>query len=331
MHLQVRELKNVVATKDKEINILQQKLNQDESPCTPFTEHKNTQEELLQNANLQEPETPSSDIVSTSFGDQHQHVENTENIGMSTRRIRIEFVKANQVDKHHSLSPLEKKFRSEIDHLQEENLEFWLRFSTSVHQIQKFQNSIQDIKAELMKIKGNNNNATQSETKTIFRQLRQIRTELSLWLEHNEVLQEDLQGRHPSLCSLQDEIARAAVNPDSASKKVELSEYQATKFQGEVLNMKQENNKVSSELQTGLSYVKGLKIDVEKVLEELSQAMGVNNHEHMKHSTSRARIPLKSFLFGIKLKKQRQSVFSCVTPTLQRQYSDLESANDAPI
>jgi hypothetical protein len=34
-----------------------------------------------------------------------------------------------------------------------ENLEFWLRFSTSVHQIQKFQTSIQDLHAELQKLK----------------------------------------------------------------------------------------------------------------------------------------------------------------------------------
>ncbi|KAJ1424763.1 Protein Networked [Sesbania bispinosa] len=348
--LQVRELKDVVATKDKEINFLQGKLtcpetNPDESPSTILTNYKYTpQEALLRNASLganmmQDPETPSSDIVDTSvvsnsFAEQHQPLENTGNIAISTVHARLWKVRANLVDKNHSLSALEKKFRSEIDDLLEENLEFWLRFSTSVHQIQKFQNSIQDLKAELRNIKDSNiiegnSNSIKSEMKPIFRELREIRTELSVWLEHNELLQDELQGRHPSLCSLQDEIARAA-NPDSA---LELSGYQAAKFQGEVLNMKQENTKVSSELQAGLSFVKGLKNEVEKMLEEVSQAIGVNNNGYgqEKHSTSRGRIPLRSFLFGIKLKKQRQSVFACVNPTLQRQYSDLAEANDAPI
>ncbi|KAK7282896.1 hypothetical protein RIF29_12005 [Crotalaria pallida] len=342
--LQVRGLKNAIASKDKEIDILQQKLIDPEttpyeSPYTALTEYKYTpQEAILQNevegANMQEPEIPSSNIeasaVKTSFPEKHQHVEIKENIK--------EKVTANQVGKLHSLSTLEKKFRSEIDGLLEENLEFWLRFSTSVHQIQKFQNSIQDLKAELRKIKDNkksegNSSSLRSELKAIFRHLREIRTELALWLEHNAILQDELQGRHPSLCSLQDEIARAA-NPDSASEKAKLSGYQAAKFQGEVLYMKQENNKVSSELQAGISLVKGLKIEVEKLLEELSRAIGVNNqgsgHDHtMKQSTTRHKMPLRSFLFGIKLKKQRQSsVFACTNPQLQRQHSE---ANNAPI
>ncbi|XP_045822155.1 protein NETWORKED 2A-like, partial [Trifolium pratense] len=317
--LQVRELKDVVATKDEEINILQRKLtfkerNPDESPRTTLNE-----EAPLENA--------SSDIGSTSFG----------NTGNNDTRTRLILVREKQSYKNRSLSPLEKKFRSEIDDLLEENLEFWLRFSTSVHQIQKFQESLEDLKAELRIIKHNNlvsenkmsSKAIKSEIKPIFRHLREIRTELSLWLEHNEVLQDELLARHPSLCSLQDEIASAA-NPDSSSSNGELSEHQAAKFQGEVLNMKQESNKVSSELEEGLSYVKELKIEVEKILDELSQTMGDNNND-MKQSTSRAKLPLKSFLFGIRLKKQKQSMFACVTPTLQKQYSDLEEADDAPI
>ncbi|KAJ1416425.1 hypothetical protein SESBI_17383 [Sesbania bispinosa] len=112
-----------------------------------------------------------------------------------------------------------------------------------------------------------------------------------------------------------------------------ISGYQAAKFQGEILNMKQENSKVASELQAGLSLVKGMKNDVEKTLDELDHAIGItSNHGQMKHSTSRARIPLRSFLFGVKLKKQRhhQSLFACVNPTLQRQYSINDQA-PAPI
>lgn len=77
--------------------------------------------------------------IRTSFADQH---ENSSAHGLRT----LEKLMADQ-DKQQNLSDLEKKFRSDLDDLLEENLEFWLRFSTSVHQIQKFQNSIQDLKA----------------------------------------------------------------------------------------------------------------------------------------------------------------------------------------
>ncbi|KAL5074868.1 hypothetical protein RYX36_013852 [Vicia faba] len=257
--LQVRELKNVVATKDEEIHILNKKLTSsepDESPRVTLSE-----EAPLENAdqgdNTQGPETLSSEIASTSTEDQPQPVENTGHFDVSSiGKTRLIVVREKQIDKPHSLSPLERKLRLEIDDLLEENLEFWLRFSTSVHQVQQFQKSLLDLKAELRKAKHNNlfsenkisSKVIQSEIKPIFMHLREIRTELSLWLDHNEVLQDDLQARHPSLCSLQDEIASAA-NPDTSLKRVELSEYQAAKFQGEVLNVKQESNKVSSELQ----------------------------------------------------------------------------------
>lgn len=342
-YLQVRELKNVVATKDEEIHILNKKLtssepNSDESPRTTLSEEAPSGN-AEQGDNTQGSETLSSDIVSTSVEEQQQPDENTGNFNESSiGTTRLIVVREKHIDKPHSLSPLERKLRLEIDDLLEENLEFWLRFSTSVHQVQQFQKSLLDLKAEVRRAKHNNlfsenknsSKIIQSEIKPIFMHLREIRTELSLWLEHNEVLQDDLQARHPSLCSLQDEIASAA-NPDTSAKTVELSEYQAAKFQGEVLNVKQESNKVSSELQEGLTYVQGLKFEVEKILEELSQIMGVNNPDHIKQSSSRTKLPLKSFLFGMKLKKQKQSMFACVNPTLQRQYSDLTAANDAPI
>ncbi|KAK7410470.1 hypothetical protein VNO78_01273 [Psophocarpus tetragonolobus] len=342
LSLQIRELKDTVQTKDKEINILQQKLtcsdtNSEESPFSSLRDNNYTPQEALlvtaaKGTDPQDPENPSSNteasVVSSSFAKQrHLYVDTGGRIGILVK------MRANQRDRSHSLSTLEKKFRSDIDHLLEENLEFWLRFSTTVHPIQTFQNSIEDLKFELKKLRDNktsqqNLNCIQSDIKAIFRHLREIRTELSLWLENSEVLHEELQGRHPSLCTLQDEIAGAA-NPDSASNMAELSGYQAAKFQGEVLNMKQENNKVSDELQAGVDLVKGLKDQVEKMLEELTQEIEVNNHEHMKRSTSRPRMPLKSFLFGIKLRKQKQSVFACVNST--KQYHKLGEGDDAPI
>lgn len=356
--LQLRDLKNALVNKDKEIQFLHQKLNcssdtnPDESPYTTTTEYKYTPHEAhlrkqSQGQNIQQdteisPSNIDSNAINTPFANQ-QHD------GLSSVKMTLEKLMADQ-DKRHDLSNLEKKFRSDIDDLLEENLEFWLRFSTSVHQIQKFQNSIHDLKGELRTIKENNKSEghshskhhqpIQSQLRPIFRHLREIRTELSLWLEHNSVLQDELQGRYSSLCNIQDEIARAG-NAESVAvvgsdNKAEIiSGYQAAKFQGEILNMKQENSKVASELQAGLSLVKGMKNDVEKTLDELDQAIGISSvhSSSSKRNTNRARIPLRSFLFGVKLKRQKHqsSLFSCVNPTLQKQYSVNEQQAPAPI
>ncbi|XP_054796329.1 protein NETWORKED 2A-like [Prosopis cineraria] len=335
--LQVRELRSALATKDKEINLLQHRLvcpetNSCESPYTAATEYKYTPlEELLPSDSEISSLNLDANPGRTSFIDL---IESRRDIGKSSESIKspedVEKFRANQVSKRHPLSTLEKKFRSDIDDLLEENLEFWLRFSTSLHQIQKFQNSIQDLQAELEKVKDHNNKnsnskqpSSQSEIRPIFRHMREIRTELSLWLENNSALQDELHGRYSSLCNIQDEISRAAI-ADS-----ELSRYQAAKFQGEVLHMKQENNKVASELQAGLSLVKRLKVEVDKTLEEVDQAFEVSTHSPIKQSSSsRNRIPLRSFLFGAKIKKQRQSLFACVNPD----FSNLEATNEnAPV
>ncbi|RDY10447.1 Protein NETWORKED 2A, partial [Mucuna pruriens] len=346
------ELTLQLKSKDKEIQFLHQKLNcpdanPDGSPYTMITEYKYTpQEALLRKASNApdseiSPSTSDANAARSPFAEQLES-DSTGNIAFASMKLTLAKLMADQ-EKRHDLSSLEQKFRSDIDDLLEENLEFWLRFSTSVHQIQKFQNSIQDLKAELKIIREKNkkseghayskNQPLQSQLKPIFRHLREIRTELSLWVEHNAVLQDELQGRYSSLCNIQEKIARA-VNAESGTDSAELiSKYQAAKFQGEILNMKQENSKVASELQAGLSLVKGMKDDVEKTLDELDELIGGDNaitktNAQMKHSPSRARIPLRSFLFGVKLKKQKthQSLFACVNPTFSRQYS----MNEAP-
>jgi len=353
-------MKNVLVAKDKEIQFLHQKLNStdanpDESPSTNATEYKYTPNEAVLRRVGQRAYGSDSDILhlnaeanalTTPFSEHQGEADSTRNTYLTSVKMTLEKLMEHQ-DKRHDLSDLEQKFRSDIDDLMEENLEFWLRFSTSVHQIQKFQNSIQDLKAELKMIRERNTKSEgyshhrqqpiQSELRPIFRHLREIRTELSLWVEHNAVLQDELQGRYSSLCNIQDEIARAG-NAESGADQAELiSKFQAAKFQGEILNMKQENSKVASELQAGLSLVKGMKVDVEKTLDELDEVIGVNsssnmNANQMKKSSSRARIPLRSFLFGVKLKKQKHhpSLFACVNPALQRQHSFNEQA-PAPI
>ncbi|KAF2311737.1 hypothetical protein GH714_026461 [Hevea brasiliensis] len=114
---------------------------------------------------------------------------------------------------------------------------------------------VQDLKTELAKLTDSKsqdgsgkNKSLISEARPIYRHLRQIQTELTLWLETNSVFKEELHGRYASLCSIQEELSRV-MSETSKAEEPELSVYQAAKFQGEILNMKQENKKVAGELQ----------------------------------------------------------------------------------
>lgn len=364
--MQIRELKSNVASKDEELKNLKQKfefppMNPDESPFTCSTEYKYaTNQEASGEGITQAAISPISDIPSlnldrdsvSELGD--TNVESLENLIESEDNLKSTIVKDEQITVKEkqadarpqsvSSSTIEEKYRSDIDGLLEENLEFWLRFSTSVHQIQKFEASIEDLHLELKKLKERNNrkpegivsnqHSLQSDARPIYRHLREIQTEMQLWFEHNAVLKDELHGRFSSLCNIHNELSRMS-SASSRAEKPELSDYQAAKFQGEVLNMKQENNKVADELNVGLNRVRWLKLEVEKTLVKLNEELGISaarndHHSAMKHSTHRPRIPLRSFLFGVKLKRQKPSIFSCVSPALQKQYSDLAAAGPPP-
>ncbi|KAB2628782.1 outer dense fiber protein 2-like [Pyrus ussuriensis x Pyrus communis] len=136
-----------------------------------------------------------------------------------------------------------------------------------------------DLQSELLKLKNKKKHdgyALQSDAKPIYRHLREIQTELSLWLKYNAVLKDDLQGMLLSLCHIQDEISRLSSLSSEGENMELISKYQVAKFQGEVLNMKQENNKVADELQVGLNRVDGLKVEVEKTLARLDGELGIS-------------------------------------------------------
>ncbi|PON49777.1 Protein Networked (NET), actin-binding (NAB) domain containing protein [Parasponia andersonii] len=357
--VQIRELKSDIASKDEQLKSLKNKFeyppqtNPDESPFTCSTEYKYPTSQEPSAESLSEIPPLHSDRDSISDELENQNVETLEKLMASADNLKGsnendedsgKMVNQKQAAKPHFVSPIIEKFRSDIDGLLEENLEFWLRFSTSVHQIQKFETSIEDLHLDLSKLKENHNkkpggitgskqHSILSDARPIYRHLREIQTEMSLWLEHNAVLKDELQGRFSSLCNIQDEISRVS-GAGSEAENAGLSEYQAAKFQGEVLNMKQENNKVADELKVGLNRVKGFKVEVEKSLAKLNEELGIsatkNDHSPIKHHPPRPRIPLRSFLFGVKLKRQKPSIFSCVSPALQKQYSDLATAGPLP-
>ncbi|XP_042507617.1 protein NETWORKED 2B-like [Macadamia integrifolia] len=334
MMVQLRELKRANATKDDEIKSLRQKLGFLQTSFegnleTNNTEFKNTQQgnqqtlvNLLDDQNVEAAVTIPNGAMET-------------NPTTAAAADEEEKIKAVLVDEPHFVATIEEKFRRDIDALLEENLEFWLRFSTLFHQIQKFQSSIQDLQAEITKLKdgkkeGSTSKSLKSDARPIYKHLREIQTELTVWLENNASLKEELQRRFTSLCDIQEEISRVS-NAGSETEEVEFTSYQAAKFHGEVLNMQQENNKVADELQAGLDHVRGLQHEIEKTLTKLNEDFELsgtkNNHHNARHSGSRSRVPLRSFIFGVKNKKQRPSIFRCINPALQKQYSDLNAAN----
>ena len=328
--MQVREMKSAITSKDEVIQSLQQKLGR--PTVGPYTtrENKYIQQNMPQTSLGPQVSKNGSDqyLLADFFGEQYPNSTETNEKSHGNLKLLLENDKnkmrrLNHITKQNATLAIQEKIRSDIDDLLEENLEFWLRISSSVQQLQKFQSSIQDLREEYQKLKNKQHEGSgrkhslQSDARPIYRHLREIQTELSLWLEHNAVLKDDLQNRFSSLCIIQAEISTIS-NTDSKADKTDLCKYQAAKFQGEILNMKQENNKIFEELHAGLNRVKSLKVDVEKMLTQLDEELGLK-----KYITNRARIPLRSFLFGAKSKKQKPSIFSCVTPALQKQYSDM--------
>lgn len=244
-------------------------------------------------------------------------------------QITDEIIKLCQVEQPHVNTEVENKLREDIDTLLEENLDFWLRFCTSYHQIQQFQSTFNKLKAETEKIKelpsevppGND------ESTPVEKKLRELNTDLQVWLEKNLVLKGELESRSTSLHNIKEEISKISKESDE----MQFTPYQAAKFQGEIGNMQQENNKVAKELQAGLDHVRGLQVEIGKLLLKLRRSFQPANtrhsnplHNHFRNLSNKTRIPLKTFLFGTKPKKQ--SIFSCMNPALQKQYSDLRAA-----
>ncbi|OAY83927.1 protein NETWORKED 2A-like isoform X2 [Ananas comosus] len=312
---QVKELKSANAMKDEEIRALRQILSS-----------------LQANFNVNLPQ---------NIGKAEE-----DNDGPQTE----EDIKPCHVEEPQPISTIEEKFRADIDTLLEENLDFWLRFSTSYHQIQKFQRTFKELQAEVEKLreKAQEESVSSSlasgeavtgkgESALLHKKLRELITELQVWLEKNVLLKGELQCRFSSLCSIQEEISK--MSNAEESENIVFTPYQAAKFQGEVLNMQQENNKVAKELETGLDHVRGLQAEAGRALLKLRDCFALSagsrtsshhhsqqhhhQHNHFRTLSTKTRIPLRTFLFGTKPKKP--SIFSCMNPALQKQYSDLRA------
>jgi hypothetical protein len=241
-----------------------------------------------------------------------------------------------KIDEPSSISAIEEKFRSSMDEILEENLTFWLKFSTTYAEIQRFETTIKDLQIEASKLdrKGKSSEGSgtlaqclKSDARPIYKHLTEIQTEITVWVEKCALLKEELQRRFSSLCVIQEEITNA-LKTSAEDDDFRFTSYQAAKFQGEVLNMKQENNKVADELQAGLDIATSLSLEVEKALVKLNDRFELSTSKrqesgNLRQSENRARVPLRSFIFGSKPKKQ--SIFSLMTPGMQKK---LKAAKD---
>ncbi|KAM1161334.1 hypothetical protein ACFX2B_000444 [Malus domestica] len=238
-------------------------------------------------------------------------------------------------DEFEGTSEIEEKFRSNIDELLEENLDFWLKFSASFHQVQQFETTVQDLQSEISKLEEKTKKqdgsshakySMKSDARPIYKHLMEIQTELNVWLEKGALLKDELQCRFTSLCDIQEEITKA-LKTSAEDGDFKFTSYQAAKFQGEILNMKQENNKVADELQAGLDHVNALQIEIEKTMAKLNEDYRLVGSKkqpppQLAHSESRSRVPLRSFIFGVTPKKQKRSIFSVVAPAMHKRYQD---------
>ncbi|KAI9164679.1 hypothetical protein LWI28_000197 [Acer negundo] len=312
MSMKLKEMKGVNAKKDEEIRSLRQKLS--------FL-----QQGFDERSNLDYQK------ATVNGSSQTRSAEGEEDV----RVIEV-------VDQYENTSPIEEKFRMDIDELLEENLDFWLRFSSSFHQVQKFETEVQDLQAEVSKVeeKQKKNEGSsglkyslKSDVRPLYKHLREIQTELTVWMEKSALLKEELKSRFSSLCNIQEDITKA-LKVSAEDDDFKFTSYQAAKFQGEVLNMKQENNKVADELQAGLDHVTNLQLEAERTLALLSEEFGLSGSKsspntNLQRSENKTRVPLRSFIFGVKAKKQRASFFaSCMHPALQRKYNNRRSSQN---
>ncbi|XP_062188796.1 protein NETWORKED 2B-like isoform X2 [Phragmites australis] len=306
----IRELRNANSMKYVEIQSLRNLLDSSEMP----------------------PSEASSDT--TGFSSMRSFRETDRTNGTLDREIStVEEINFSHNGAPKKASPVEVKFRNEIDALVEENLQLLVRYSMACHCMQDFDRKYQELQSEMEFVEDKKAEESDSaaEPEPAEKKLRELRTELDVWFEQNALLDQDVQLKTTYLCRLQEEIAKAL----RASSEIgaRFTPYEAAKFQGEVLNMQQSNSKIESELQVALEHMRELQAKINDALRRLRESFELSSRRlsqpetessyqnQFKHFPSRTRVPLRNFLFGTKRKKK--SIFACINPTLQKQFSDL--------
>ncbi|MFQ6645103.1 hypothetical protein Gotur_020261 [Gossypium turneri] len=313
--LQLKELKNSNSKKDEEIRSLRLKVSRNQSGIAK-TNNADQSEEF---------ECIPASATTSAIPAEEKEVKEVKEVKQEKEKKEVALGQLLDSEK----SAVEERFRTNIDELLEENLDFWFRFSSTLYEVQKYQTGVKDLESEVLKLEERSQNqegsstskySVKSDVRPLYKHLREIQTELSLWVEKSMSLKEELKNRFTSLCEIQEEITKA-LKASAEDEEFRFTSFQAAKFQGEILNMKQENNRVGDELQAGLDLAAALQRDAEKALTKLSEDWGVQGSKS-RHSSGqqdpRSNVPLRSFIFGVKQKKQKTSIFSVVQG--QRKY-----------
>jgi len=242
---------------------------------------------------------------------------------------------SSNIDAPNNTSLFEARFRNDIDTLVEENLQFMVRYSMACHHMEEFDRRYEAVQKEKENMDDNKTGEpeTRPEPEPAEKKLRELRTELDVWFEQNTLLDQEVQLKSASLCRLQEEIAKALRGSLEMDRAKLFTPYEAAKFQGEVLNMQQSTSRIENELQAASERMRVLQAKVNHALEKLRESFEFSSQhlsqpetessygKQFKHFPSRTRVPLRNFLFGTKRKKK--SIFTCINPTLQKQFSDL--------
>lgn len=299
--IQMRELKKAISKRDEEIINLRRRLSNVEGGDSSDV----NKEGSFQLSTLMEDDSVANEVLGL-----------TRDIKGPPITDDSDESKVIFISKSPSMSREEEKLRTHIDAILDENLDFWFRFSTAFHQIQKFKTEVRDLEDEIgrhrekRKPDGSFTSQIKSEVMPIYKHLGEIQRELAVWLDQSVPLKDELKNRFASLCNIQEEITKA-LKEGMEEDEIKFSSHQAAKLQGEVLNMKQENDKVREELEAGLDHVSMLQLQIEKTLTKLNEEFGISTDQ----SEHRNRVPLRSFIFGNKSKKPKNSLFSCMHPS----------------
>ncbi|CAD6333570.1 unnamed protein product [Miscanthus lutarioriparius] len=327
---ELKELKSANATKDEEIHSLRRMLSSLQkkmSACIIESIEKSEETSKISAS----PTTEDKEIAKSEETSKISTIPTTEDKEIAEIE---EYIKQWQVDDSLASSVAEEKFRVEIDRVLGENLNFWLRFSTSYHQIRNFQISFDMLKTEMHRLTDEQEDGgtygfagsyqvAKLESAVLEKKFRDLNTDLQVWIEKNVLLKGEVENRFSSLCSIQEDISK--ITTLDKCDEVHFNPFQAAKFQGEVLNMKQENNKVAKELEAGLDHVRGLQVEVGRVLLKLRENLEVSiarSHraqQNFRNLSTKAGVPLRTFLFGSKPK--RPSLFSCMGPGVHKHHS----------
>lgn len=308
----IRELRNANSMKDVEIRSLRNLLDSSEMPPRKLDSNSNGFSSMK---SFREKDRPNDTLDREVSTDKESSFRNV-------------------IESPKNTSLFEVRFRNDIDALLEENLQFLVRYSMACHHMQEFDTRYQEVQNEMENAKDikNGEPGTATEPGPAEKKLRELRTELDIWFEQNTLLDQEVQLKISCLCRLQEEIAEA-LRCSSEMGTARFTPYEAAKFQGQVLNMQQSNSKIENELQAASERMRGLQANVNSALRELHESFDISSlrlsppetqssyKKQFKHFPSRTRVPLRNFLFGAKQKKK--SIFACINPTFQKQFSDL--------